>query len=169
MEPSGKKIGVASTTKSDERKPDLFYTGIIDGSNIPSSCPKCKANDGNEEAQRPLRLARLFNGPYFRYERRETELFFDLKQKYLQCLRCGSEITILDFQVLVEEISATLPPSKARKFSMKMMGLYQDSQEYAIEVLSILRGDFSSEVETENDFLEELEELIQAQGIRSGK
>ena len=61
----------------------------------------------------------------------------------------------------MEEISATLSPKKARKFSMKMMKLYHDSHEYAIEVLSILRGDFSSESEHENDYLKELEELLQ--------
>ena len=156
-------------TISDEYKPDLFYTGLIDSSNIPSSCPKCKENDRNEEALGPLRPAKVLKGPFTRYERRETELYFDLKQKYLQCASCGSEITILDFQVLLEEISATLPPVKARKFSMKMMGLYRDSHEYAIEVLSILRGDFSLEVETENNYLEKLEELIQAPGVRSDK
>jgi hypothetical protein len=48
------------------------------------------------------------------------------------------------------------------------MRLYRDSHEYAIEVLSILRGDFS-EGEPKNDYLEELEELIQAPVLRSGK
>ena len=69
-------------------------------------------------------------------------------------------MSILDFQVLVEEISATLPPVKARKFSMKLMDLYRDTPDYAIEVLSILRGDFSSSDVIENDYLEELENLI---------
>jgi hypothetical protein len=59
--------------------------------------------------------------------------------------------------VLVDEISATLPPVKARKFSMKMMGLCRDSPSYAIEVLSILRDDFPTERASENDYLEELE------------
>lgn len=75
-------------------------------------------------------------------------------------------MTILDFQVLVEKISATLPPEKARKFSMKFMELYGSTPDYAIEVLSILRGDFSSGSVPGNDYLEELEELIQAQVIR---
>jgi len=154
-------------TTSDERKPGLFYTGLIDGSNIPSSCPNCKENDQNDGTLSSSSIKSL-KGPYFRYEKRETELFFDLKQKYLECPSCGSEIVVLDFQMLVEEISATLPPVKARKFSMKMMGLYLDSREYAIEVLSILRGDFPPENEPRDDYLKELEELIKSpkQSIR---
>jgi hypothetical protein len=168
VEPSGKTHGVALTTIYGERKPDLFYPGLIDGSNIPSSCPKCKETIQNEDARRPRILVKALRGPYVRYELRENELVFDLKQKYLECLSCGSEIKILDFQVLVGEISATLAPVKARRFTMKMMRLYRDSHEYAIEVLSILRGDFS-EGEPKNDYLEELEELIQAPVLRSGK
>jgi hypothetical protein len=161
--------GDATTTISDERKSDLFYLGLIDGSNIPSSCPKCKESDHNMEAFGLSKPDKVLNGPFTRYEKRETEQYFDLKQKYLQCTICGCEITILDFQVLVEEISSTLSPIKARKFSMKMMGLYRDSQEYAIEVLSILRGDFSLEVEAKNDFLEELEKLVQTPSIHPSK
>lgn len=119
------------------------------------------------ESQGSPRHIRILSGPLFRYERRETETYFDLKHKYLSCTSCGLEIKILDFQVLVEEISATLPPKKARKFSMKMMKLHHDSHEYAIEVLSILRGDFSSESELENDYLKELEELLQTPDNRS--
>jgi hypothetical protein len=167
VEPSGKQR-VASTTISNERKPDLFYPGLIDGSNAPSTCPKCRETNQNEEARRPRILAKALRGPYVRYEMRETELVFDLKKKYLECPSCGSEITILDFQVLVGDISATLPPVKARRFTMKMLGLYRDSHEYAIEVLSILRGDFS-EGKRQNDYLEELEQLIQPPVLRSGK
>lgn len=167
MKLTGKTFGGATLTACDERKPDLFYMGLIDVSNLPSSCPKCKENDQNDGALSPS-IIKPLKGPYFRYERRETELFFDLKQKYLKCPHCGSKILILDFQVLVEEISATLPPVKARKFSIKMMDLYLDSHEYAIEVLSILRGDFMLEAEPRNDYLKELEELIKAprQSIR---
>ena len=50
---------------------------------------------------------------------------------------------------------------------MKMMGLYYDSHEYAIEVLSILRGEFSPENEPEHDYLKELEELVQIPSTRS--
>ncbi len=75
---------------------------------------------------------------------------------------CGSEITVIDFQVLVDEIAATLPPEKARAFSMKIMGLYSDSRDYAIEVFNILTWDFTSKPERGNDYLKELEKLIQA-------
>jgi len=119
------------------------------------------------EPQGSPRHIKILRGPFFRYERRDTEPYFDLKQKYLLCTSCDGEITILDFQVLVEEISATLPPVKARKFSMKMMELYYDSHEHAIEVLSVLRGDFSPENEPEHDYLKELEELMQTPGNRS--
>jgi len=155
-------------TISDERKPDFFYTGLIDESNVPSSCSKCGARDEDEETQGHPGLTKVLKGPFTRYERRETELYFDLKLKYLQCTICGSELTILDFQVLVEERSATLPPLKARQFSMKMMGLYRDSHECAMEVLSILRGDFSLGDEREDDYLEKLEELLHAPCICLG-
>ncbi len=45
---------------------------------------------------------------------------------------------------------------------MKIMGLYSDSRDYAIEVLSILTGDFTAKKGQRNDYLKELEELIQA-------
>jgi hypothetical protein len=96
VEPSGKTHGVALTTIYGERKPDLFYPGLIDGSNIPSSCPKCKETIQNEDARRPRILVKALRGPYVRYELRENELVFDLKQKYLECLSCGSEIKILE-------------------------------------------------------------------------
>jgi len=117
--------------------------------------------DQGDEAEKPSNPELKLKGPYFRYEKRLDELFFDLKQKYLLCPICGAEISILDFQVLVDDISSTLSPEKARKFSMKIMGLYRDSPAYAIEVLAILGGDFQTEEESENDYLEELEGLIE--------
>ena len=154
-------------TKSDFQKLDIFCTGLIDGSNIPSSCPKCHEKDRWIETLGSPRQVKILSGPFYRYERRETELYFDLRQKYLTCTDCGCDIVILDFQVLVEEISATLPPVNSRKFSMKMMELYYDSHEHAIEVLSILRGDFSQENAHEHDYLKELEELLKTSGNRS--
>ena len=82
--------------------------------------------------------------------------------KYLKCPTCGSEITILDFQMLVGEIAASLPPVKARKFTMKLLSLYRRSPEYAIEVLHTEGGDFFSDEAPEQDYLEELENLIKA-------
>ena len=136
--------------------------GLIDESNHPKSCPKCKDNDQTGKTQSTSSIDRTLKGPFTRYQRRDAELFFDLKEKYLKCPNCGSEITVIDFQVMVDEISATLPPMKARAFSMKMMSLYTDSNDYAIEVLSILTGDFKTEPGHGNDYLMELEELIQA-------
>jgi hypothetical protein len=154
------------STRSDYQKPDLFYTGLIDGSNVPSRCPKCNKEDRFVETQGSPRQVKILSGPFYHYDRRETELYFDLSQKYLTCTSCGCDIVILDFQVLVEEISATLPSAEARKFSMKMMELYYDSHDYAIEVLSILRGDFSPENAPEHDYLKELEELLLTPGNR---
>ena len=136
--------------------------GLMDESNLPASCPKCNNSDQTDENQRLSRNDKPLMGPFTRYRRRETELYFDIKEKYLKCPKCDSEITVIDFQVLVDEIAATLPPEKARAFSMKIMGLYSDSRDYAIEVLSILTGDFTSKPERGNDYLKELEKLIQA-------
>ena len=65
--------------------------------------------------------------------------------------------------MLVDQIAATLPPEKARKFSMKIMDLYNKSRDYAIEVLSILTGDLTGEPKCENDYLKQLEEFIQSE------
>ena len=160
LKPSGIH-GVAKTIL-DKTKPDIFYMGLIDESNLPESCPKCKDNEQIAENQKHSSADMTLKGPFTRYQRRGTELYFDLNEKYLKCPNCGSEITVIDFQVLVDEISATLPHEKARAFSMKMMGLYSDSRDYAIEVLSILTGDFTAKKGQRNDYLKELEELIQA-------
>lgn len=161
----GHEHGVAETI-SDKTKPDVFYMGLIDESNLPSSCPKCKNSDHSDENQRLSHNDNSLKGPFTRYQRRETELYFDLKEKYLTCPNCGSEITVIDFQVLVDEIAATLPHEEARAFSMKIMGLYSDSRDYAIEVLSILTGDLTMEQGRGNDYLKELEKLIQAPHTR---
>lgn len=136
--------------------------GLIDEANIPESCPLCKVNGQLSENHRQSNADMTLKGPFTRYQQRESELFFDLKEKYLKCINCGSEITVIDFQVMVDKISATLSPEEARAFSMKMMALYRDSHDYAIEVLSILTGDFSAESGLGDDFLKELEELIQS-------
>ena len=52
---------------------------------------------------------------------------------------------------------------------MKMMGLYRDYNECAMDVLSILRGDFPMGGEREDDYLEKLKELLHAPCIRLGK
>lgn len=100
-------------------------------------------------------------GPFTQYKQRENETYFDLEEKYLECPTCGEKINVIDFQVLVDRIASTLSPEKARAFSMRIMDLYDDSKDYAIEVLSILTGDISSDPEAKNDYLNELEELIQ--------
>jgi hypothetical protein len=136
--------------------------GLIDESNLPESCPICKGNDLFPESQGNPSVKIALSGPYTRYQQRDDELFFDLKEKYLKCPNCGNEITVIDFQVMVDRISATLPPEEARAFSMKMMSLYRNSRDHAIEVLSILTGDFSDEPGLGDDFLNELDELIRA-------
>jgi hypothetical protein len=159
-EPLENLNGVAWTI-SEKPKSDIFYVGLIEETNLPISCPKCKDSTHVTENQNTSRPDKMLKGPFTRYQRRETELYFDLKEKYFTCPNCGSEIKVIDFQVLVDQISATLSPEKARAFSMKMMDLFSESRDYAIEVLSILTGDFTLEPKPRNDYLNELEELMQ--------
>jgi len=80
--------------------------GLIDESNHPTSCPKCKDNDQIGKTQSPSSTDKTLKGPFTRYQRREAELFFDLKEKYFKCPNCGSEVTVIDFQVLVDDRGA---------------------------------------------------------------
>jgi hypothetical protein len=134
----------------------------MDESNIPKFCPKCKDMDQCENAQDHVCRKKSLRGPFTQYKQRVNETYFDLAEKYLECPNCGEKITVIDFQVLVDQMAATLPPEKARAFSIKIMDLYDDSRDYAIEVLSILTGDLASEPRDESDYLKELEELIQS-------
>ncbi len=43
-------------------------------------------------------------GPYFRYERRESELFLDMSTKYFRCSNCGEDVIVLDYQAMVGSI-----------------------------------------------------------------
>ena len=139
---------------------ELFYIGVMNESNLPESCPQCQEN-GYDADQGHLQSNMSLRGPFTRYRRRDNEIYFDLEEKYLACSICGTKIKVVDFQVLVDKIAETLPPEKARAFSMKMMGLYDNSRDYAIEVLSILTGDFKFESDHGEDYLKQLEELIQ--------
>ncbi len=144
-----------------KKKTEIYYIGLIDESNLPSSCPLCKDNNVLAKNHMQSSTYMTLKGPFTRYQHRENELFFDLKEKYLECTNCRSEIKVIDFQVLVEEISVTIPPEKARAFSMKMMDLYRESSDYAIEKLSILTGDFKAEPVCGKEILKEVEKLIQ--------
>ena len=141
-------------------KPELFFIGLIEESDKPILCPICSEGDQDEEQK--TGSSNVLEGPFTRYKKREEELYFDLEAKYLTCTNCGGEIRVIDFQVLVEEISAKLPPEEARAFSTKIMNLYDGSRDYAIEVLSILTGDIHSESKTKGGYLEELEQLTQS-------
>ena len=147
---------------SNKVKQEIFFIGLLDESNLPIHCPKCKGSDqfDDEKEHRP---DKILKGPFTRFRKRDSELYFDLEEKYLECPYCSTEITVIDFQVLVDQISATLPPEKARTFSMKIMDLYNESRDYAIEVLSILTGDLTAEPKCETDYLKQLEELIQSE------
>ena len=147
---------------SDSTKQEIFFIGLINESNLPIHCPKCKSNDQVSEEQRQ-RQDKVLRGPFTRYRQRDSELYFDLEEKYLECPYCGTKIKVIDFQVLVDQKASSLPPEKARKFSMKIMDLYNDSSDYAIEILSILTGDLRSEPQGENDYLKQLEEIIQSE------
>lgn len=146
-----------------KQKPEIFFIGRVEEADQPILCPVCSEKAKTEEETLP-ESGSFLKGPFTRYRKRENELYFDLEEKYLTCPECRNEIRVIDFQVLVDKVSAKLPPEKARAFSMKIMDLYDDSRDYAIEVLSILTEDFNSEPWKDGDFLEELEALIQSRG-----
>ena len=84
----------------------------------------------------------ILKGPYTRYSKRDDELFFDLTEKYYECVSCGQEVSVLDIQTLIANLSARLPPEDARRFTMKMMAKYRMNSESIREAVPILLDDF---------------------------
>ncbi len=116
---------------------------LIDSSWSSSTCPKC--NQGSHFVIAPNGSPRKVNtlvGPFYRYEKRENELYFDLKKKYICCTDCGVEINILDIEVMIESLSSRLPPRYARAFSMKNLHLYRVHPRKAKLIIQILMDDF---------------------------
>jgi len=128
------------------QKPDILSFDLIGDSIVPAICPKCNHDSYIVEApEGAFRKINVLKGPYYRYERRESDLYFDLKKKYLLCTNCGQEISIVDFQVMTELISSKLPPEYARMFSMKNMRLYDLYPEKMKALLLIFMDDFMME------------------------
>lgn len=124
-------------------KPDILSMDVIDGSTLPLSCPRC----GEEPYivngfEGDFKEVKVLEGPFLRYRKRESELYFDLEKKYLNCIRCGHEMEVMDFQVIVEKISSKLPPKQARNFSMKNMRQFKSNPEKMKMILTIFMDDF---------------------------
>ncbi len=134
----------------------FFHMGVLSESDAPLECPLCGARPEDEGV-----TGRVLQGPFTRYAQRRDTLYFDLVGKYLKCVHCGGEVEVIDFQVQVDRIAATLPPADARAFSMKMMRLYYSNPPKAVAVLSILAGDFEEYSLEEDRYLQALEELTQ--------
>ncbi len=88
------------------------------------------------------RKIKILNGPYTRYHRRDDVLFFDLEKKYFTCVHCGHEISVLDIQVLIDTVSRKLPPTDARRFSMKMLRKYSLDPEPIKQAVTLFVDDF---------------------------
>ena len=124
-------------------KTDIVSIDIVDSSMLPSVCPRC--HQGSYFVAAPVggfKKVNALEGPFYRYRRRESELYFDLEKKYFICNNCFQEIQITDFQVIVELISSNLPAEYARRFTMKNMHLFHMYPEKMKMMLSILMDDF---------------------------
>jgi hypothetical protein len=131
-------------------KPDLVSSDLIDSSHFQGICPKCGQGPYYvEEKDGCFRKVEVLEGPYFRYEKRESENYFDLAMKFFRCSNCRHDVVIFDFQVVLESLCSKLPPDYARKFSMKNYNLYCSHPEKMKTIIAILYGDFEN-----NDFLD---------------
>ena len=129
-------------------KPDLISSDLIDENHMPPKCPRCGEEPYYlETSEVGFRRVEVLEGPFFEYARRESELFFDLKRKYLHCSRCGEDINVVDIQVAIEALSSRLPPDYARAFSMKNMRLYNDHPGTAKTIIPFMMDDFESDPE----------------------
>lgn len=135
----------AQSFTDDEHHLTNLRTNVISMRLITNSedhkCPKC------EEI--------LLNGPFLRYKKRESELYFDLEKKYFKCTRCGLESEIVDIQVIIDNLSSKLPPEYARKFFMKNMRLYSSLPERMKALLLIMIDEFQQQVLIPRDFYQD--------------
>jgi hypothetical protein len=122
--------------------PDLISMGLIEIDNSIDTCPRCHHSTYDVYRGDLRRQIKILNGPYTRYQRRDHDLFFDLKKKYYTCIHCCHEIFVLDIQVLIDTVSRKLPPADARRFSMKMMGKYRLDPKSIREVVPLFVDDF---------------------------
>ena len=93
------------------------------------------------------RSKRRARGPFFRYQRRESELYFDLEKKYVRCTSCGEELDIVDYQVMVEGLASMLPPEGARRFTMKNMDHFEEHPGKMKEIIQLLFREFEEDRE----------------------
>ncbi len=94
-----------------------------------------------------MREVKSLEGPFFRYQRRESELYFDLEKKYVRCTSCGEELDIVDYQVMVELLASMLPPESARRFTMKNMDLFEQHPGKMKEIIPLLFREFEEGME----------------------
>jgi hypothetical protein len=136
-------------------QPDLISTNLITRKYGNGFCPKCGQGPYFIETwEGTYKKVDILEGPYTRYERRDSELYFDMTKKYFQCTQCREEVIVFDYQVMSESACSMLPPEFARKFSMKNMRSYETYPELAKLLLTIIIGDF--EYERSSDLREKL-------------
>lgn len=94
-----------------------------------------------------MRAVESLEGPFFRYRRRESELYFDLEKKYVRCTSCGEELDIVDYQVMVEVLASMLPPENARRFTMKNMDHFEENPGKMKKIIQLLFREFEEGME----------------------
>ncbi len=124
------------------KRPDLISMGLIELDYPVDICPRCHNSFYDVNYGELRRKISILKGPYTRYSKRDDELFFDLTEKYYECVSCGQEVSVLDIQTLIANLSARLPPEDARRFTMKMMAKYRMNPESIKDAMPILLDDF---------------------------
>jgi hypothetical protein len=137
-----------SPINTENNQSEIIVMGVVDEMSKPAVCPIC--NKGPQIATHPnggIKEVKSLEGPFFRYNRRESEFYFDLKKKYLNCSNCGEEIVIVDYQVMVELLASKLPPEVAKRFTMKNMNLLELYPDKMKEIIMLLFREFEEGTE----------------------
>ncbi|MHA2391250.1 MAG: hypothetical protein ACXAEX_04715 [Promethearchaeota archaeon] len=131
---------------------DLLSMEILGSSKFPIKCVFCgqseyflKYPDGR------IRRVDAISGPFYHYEQRKSDLYFDLDDKYFHCFNCGKDFHVLDFEVLVEGLSSKLPPEFARHFSMRTFKLFEKFPEIVKDLVLTVMDDFQQDLIVTND------------------
>ena len=115
---------------------------------MPAVCPLCnKGPHFSPDPKGGMREVKSLEGPFFRYQRRESELYFDLEKKYVRCTSCGEELDIVDYQVMVEVLASMLPPENARRFTMKNMDHFEENPGKMKKIIQLLFREFEEGME----------------------
>jgi len=78
----------------------MISMGLVELESPKDICPHCHKSSYVVNPGDIQRKISILEDPHTRYRERDSVLFFDLEEKFYQCVNCG-EISVLDIQVLI--------------------------------------------------------------------